>query len=330
MSPPWIVTFRTIINIIKGVKNMSNISAAMVKELREKTGAGMMDCKKALAETDGNMEEAFDWLRKKGLSAAAKKSGRTAAEGLVGVKVDGNRGVVVEVNSETDFVSKNDKFQDFVENVTSIMFDKCVDVNALKDVPYMDSGKSVSDALTELIAVIGENMNLRRCASLEVENGVVAQYVHNKTKDGMGRIAVLVALESDSDNKEKLMEYAKKIAMHIAAANPAAMTIEDLDQDVVAKEKALFEDQVKDSGKPAEIIEKMLTGRMQKFFKEVVLMEQTFLIDTDYTVKSYLEAAAKELGTDVKLKGYVRFEIGEGVDVEEKDFASEVAEQLAK
>lgn len=309
---------------------MSNITAGMVKELREKTGAGMMDCKKALAEVSGNMEDAVDWLRKKGLSAAAKKSGRTAAEGLVGVKTSDNKGVVVEINSETDFVAKNDKFQDFVENVTSIMFDKGLDIEGLKASDYMSSGKSIADSLTDLIATIGENMNLRRCDALSVENGVVEQYVHNKTKDGMGRIAVLVALESDTDNKEKLREYAKKIAMHIAAASPAAMTVEDLDKDFVAKEKALFEEQVKASGKPAEIIEKMLTGRMQKLFKEVVLMEQTFLIDTDYTVKSYLEAAAKELGTDVKLKGYIRYEVGDGIDVEEKDFAAEVAEQLAK
>ena len=283
------------------------ITAAMVKELRESTGAGMMDAKKALTETDGDMEAASDWLRTKGLAKAAKKSGRTAAEGLVAVKVEGGRGVAVEINSETDFVAKNADFQAMVASIaaTALQVD---DVDALKAADM--GGKSVEDTITAKIATIGENMSLRRMAS--VSGDTVVSYVHNAATDGMGKIGVLVALSGDE-------AFGRQIAMHIAATNPAALNEAELDSAVVEKEKQIQMDIARESGKPEQVIEKMIEGRMKKFMSESTLMGQPFVMNPDLTV----EAASKEAG--VQITGYVRLEVGEGIEVEKEDSAAEVA-----
>ena len=283
------------------------ITAAMVKELRESTGAGMMDAKKALTETDGDMEAASDWLRTKGLAKAAKKSGRTAAEGLVAVKVEGGRGVAVEINSETDFVAKNADFQTMVASVADAAL-QVDDVDALKAADM--GGKSVEDTITAKIATIGENMSLRRMAS--VSGDTVVSYVHNAATDGMGKIGVLVALTGDE-------AFGRQIAMHIAATNPAALNEAELDSAVVEKEKQIQMDIARESGKPEQVIEKMIEGRMKKFMSESTLMGQSFVMNPDLTV----EAAAKEAG--VQITGYVRLEVGEGIEVEKEDFAAEVA-----
>ncbi|WP_366656267.1 translation elongation factor Ts [Fodinicurvata sp. EGI_FJ10296] len=307
---------------------MAQISAALVKDLREKTGAGMMDCKKALNETDGDIDSAVDWLRKKGLSQAAKKSGRTAAEGLVGVAVDGPRGAVVEVNAETDFVARNDKFQDFVSNVAKLSMTSQGDIEALKTADYPGTGRNVADELTNLIATIGENMQLRRSAVLAVENGVVAPYVHSATAEGLGRIGVLVAVESTGP-ADKLMELGRSIAMHVAAARPDALSRDDVDAEAVERERNVLIDQAKASGKTQEIAEKMVVGRMRKYYEEVVLLEQVYVIDGERTVGKAVEDMAAELGVPVAITGFVRFNLGEGVDTGEKsDFASEVAATL--
>jgi elongation factor Ts len=311
---------------------MSNITASMVKELREKTSAGMLDCKKALTENNGDMEAAVDWLRKKGLASAAKKAGRVAAEGLVSVAVNenGTSAAVVEVNSETDFVSKNEIFQDFCRTVAGLALETSGDVEEIKAVAYPSSDKNTGDYLTEeLIAKIGENMNLRRSVKLSVENGVVCSYIHNAAGTNIGKIAVMVALESDGD-KDVLNAKAKQIAMHIAASNPLFLTVADVDADALSRERKIFEDQAKASGKPENIIEKMVEGRVRKYYDEVVLEEQAFIMDTDKKVKAVVADLAKELGTDVKLSGYVRFGLGEGIEKKEEDFAAEVAAQLGK
>ena len=307
------------------------ITATQVKELREKTGAGMMDCKKALSENEGQMDQAMEWLRKKGLAAAAKKSSRVAAEGLIGVMANQNRGIMVEINSETDFVSKNDKFQQFVADTSQLLLENGGDLEQLKTQAYPNSSKNVADQLTDLVSVIGENMNLRRSKVVDLtEDGTVSCYIHNKTNDEMGRIGVLVALASDAKDKQALGEVGRKIAMHVAAAAPAALNIEELDQDLVAKERRIFSEQAAASGKPPQIIEKMVEGRIRKFYKEVVLLEQDFMIETDYTITSYLEHMAKELGaSSIKLCQYERFALGEGIEKQEQDFAAEVAAQLA-
>jgi len=302
------------------------VTAALVKELREKTGAGMMDCKKALGETDGDIEGAVDWLRKKGLAAAAKKSGRVAAEGLVGVAVDGTTGAVVEINSETDFVSRNEAFQGFVSNVAKLALGNA-DVEALKSVAYPGTGRTVEEELTHNIATIGENMTFRRAAGLSVGDGVVVPYMHNAVAGGLGKIGVLVALESTGD-KDKLSDVGKQIALHVAAANPQSLSTDDLDPAIVERERTVLIDQAKASGKPQEIAEKMVDGRMRKFYQEVVLLEQTSMVDGETQIKKVVEAAAKELGTDVKLSGFVRFQLGDGVEKEESDFAAEVAATL--
>jgi elongation factor Ts len=302
---------------------MAEITAASVKELRERTGAGMMDCKKALAETGGEMEPAVDWLRAKGLAAAAKKAGRTAAEGLVGVAVEGAKGAVVEVNSETDFVAKNEQFQDFVRNVAQIALQTGNDVEALKGASY-PAGGTVEEKLTDNIATIGENQSLRRAAVLEVGQGAVISYVHNAAAPNMGKIGVLVALESSAP-AEGLQALGKQLAMHIAAANPLALNAEDLDPALLERERAIAIEKANESGKPANIVEKMVEGSMAKFRKEHSLVSQLFVIDNKTPVADVVAAAGKDAGAPVVLKGFVRFQLGEGIEKKQDDFAAEVA-----
>ena len=306
---------------------MAEITAADVKALRERTSAGMMDCKKALVACDGNIEEAIDWLRKKGLAAAAKKSGRVAAEGLVGVCVNGTKGSLIEVNAETDFVARNELFQKYVDDVVTIACESNADIEALKTKAYPNTGRNVADELTNLIAVIGENMTLRRVAHMSVNNGVIASYVHNKISANLGKIGILVALESTGD-KAKLLELGKKIAMHIAAANPQSTTIEDLDPALLEREKSVVSEQAKNSGKPEQFIAKIVEGRIRKFYEEVVLLEQVYVIDGTSRVKDVVAEAAKEIGAPITVKGFIKFVLGEGIEKQTVDFAAEVAAQL--
>lgn len=309
---------------------MTAITASAVKELREKSGAGMMDCKKALNETNGDLEAAMDWLRTKGLAKAAKKSGRAAAEGLVGIATKGTTGVVVEVNAETDFVSRNQQFQNYVKTVTDLALEQGDSLDSLSNAPYPGATHSVGEELTKLIATIGENMNLRRVKRLTVSQGVVTSYLHNAANDSMGQIGVLVAFESGADKSELTM-LAKQIAMHVAAANPKSHTIEDLDPELVERERAIYREQVIESGKPAEFADKIVDGRMRKFYEESVLCEQVFLIDdTKRTVTQVIADKAKELGTEIKFTGFAQFRLGDGIEKKEDDFAAEVAAQLAK
>ena len=304
---------------------MADITAAMVKELRERSGAGMMDCKKALAENNGDIEASIDWLRAKGLASAGKKAGRTAAEGLVGVAVSGNKGVVVEVNSETDFVAKNEQFQGFVRDVTQLALSGNGDVDALKSAT-MPSGKSVEEALTENIATIGENQNLRRAKMLSVDNGAVVAYVHNAAAPGMGKIGVLVALEGDAP-ADKLESLGKQIAMHIAAANPLALTGEAIDPAVIEREAAIAREKNADkiAGKPADIAEKILKGPVDKFRKESALLTQAVVFDGKTPVQDYVSAEAKAAGGSATIVDFVRFQLGEGIEKQQSDFAAEVA-----
>ena len=308
---------------------MAEITAALVKSLRETSGAGMLDCKKALVETNGNMEEAIDWLRKKGLSSAAKKASRIAAEGLVSVYVEGNAGAVIEVNSETDFVAKNDIFQEYVENAAKAALAVKGDIEALKAFKCPVTGKDMGTILTDMIAKIGENMNLRRSAYISANNGIVCSYIHNAARPNVGKIGVLVAIEGAAD-KAKMNELGKHIAMHIAATNPISQTIAEVPAEAVAHEKAIFSEQALASGKPANIVEKMVEGRIRKYYEEVVLEEQAFIMDPDKKVKDIVAEFAKENGADVKLGGFVCFKLGEGLQKREEDFASEVAAQLGK
>ena len=302
------------------------ISAALVKDLRAATGAGMMDCKKALSETDGDLDAAIDWLRKKGLSAAAKKASRVASEGLVGVSSQGTVGTLVEVNSETDFVSRNDTFQQFVTTLTGLARD--VDtIEAMAEMAYPETGRTVAEELTHNIATIGENMSLRRMEKLSVTEGLVVSYVHNAAAEGLGRIGVLVSLESAA-SEDVLMPLGKQLAMHVAAAAPASLSAEDLDPEMVAKERQILVDQAIASGKPADIAEKMVEGRMKKFLKEVVMLEQTFVVDGETEVSKVIENAAKDAGVAITMTGFARFNLGEGIEKEESDFAAEVAAQL--
>ncbi|MGD1935065.1 MAG: translation elongation factor Ts [Candidatus Phaeomarinobacter sp.] len=303
---------------------MANITASMVKELRDSTGAGMMDCKAALKETDGDMEAAVDWLRTKGLSKAAKKSGRVAAEGLVAVAVEGTRGVVLEVNSETDFVARNEGFQEMVSGIAGVAAETGGDFEALKSAEFPGAGKSVEDHVTAMVGTIGENMTLRRSDSLEVSSGAVAAYVHNQVAPGLGKIGVLVALESTGD-ATKLNELGRQIAMHVAATNPLAATEAELDQAVVEKEREVLSAEARESGKPEEIISKMVDGRIRKFYEEVVLSKQAFVIDPDNTVEKAIKNAEGDVGAPITLQGFKRFELGEGIEKEEADFAAEVA-----
>jgi elongation factor Ts len=294
-----------------------------VKELRERTGAGMMDCKKALAETGGEMEAAIDWLRAKGLSAAAKKAGRTAAEGLVGVAVEGKRGAVVEVNSETDFVAKNELFQGFVKNVAKLALEHSTDVEALGAAPYPEGG-TVAEKLTDNIAKIGENQSLRRAAVIEVSEGAVVSYVHNQVTPGLGKIGVLVALESAAP-AETLTQLGKQIAMHVAAAHPLALSAEELPPELIERERAIAREKAKESGKPQNIVEKMVEGGLAKFRKEHSLLTQLFVMDNKTPVAEVVSSAAKDAGTGIQLIGFVRFQLGEGIAKKQEDFAAEVA-----
>ncbi len=303
---------------------MAEFTATTVKDLRERTGAGMMDCKKALTETNGDTEAAVDWLRTKGLAAAAKKSSRVAAEGLIGVATNGKRGALVEVNSETDFVAKNEQFQDFVRAVTEVALDRNeADIEAIK-AAALPSGGTVEEVLTNNIATIGENQNLRRAAVVEVRQGVVVPYVHNTAAPGMGKIGVLVALESSAD-EAALNALGKQLAMHVAAANPLALTGDALDAEMVARERAIAEEKAAESGKPAEIVTKMVDGAMAKYRKENALLSQPFVMDGKTPVAEVVAAAGRDAGAEITLTRFVRFQLGEGIEKAESDFAAEVA-----
>ena len=299
---------------------MAEITAALVKELREKTGAGMMDCKRALGETAGDLEAAVDWLRKKGLAAAAKKAGRVAAEGLVGVATHGAVGAVAEVNSETDFVARNDIFQHFVRAVTELALKTGDDVATLASASFPATNRSVGDELTHMIATIGENMALRRVRRLAVKEGVVHAYVHNALAPGLGKIGVLVALESRAD-PAKLGPIGKQLAMHVAAAKPDYLDIASVDAAALERERNVLREQARASGKPEAIIDKMVEGRLRKFYEEVVLLEQIYVIDGETRVAKVLDAAAKELGAPVRVAGFVRFSLGEGIAKDQADAA---------
>ena len=307
----------------KEVIKMS-ISAADVKTLREMTGVGMMDCKRALIETNGDIEAAVDWLRSRGLAKAAKKADRVAAEGLVGIAAEGTRAAIVEINSETDFVARNEQFQSIVANTAKLALGTNGDVEALGATAYPGSGRTVSEELTEAISKIGENMTLRRTAILEVANGVVGTYVHASVAEGLGRIGILVGLESTGD-KDVLTALGKQIAMHIAATNPLSLSAEDLDPAAVERERAVFSEQAKASGKPDNIIEKMVEGRIRKYYEEVTLLAQVFVIDGENTVAQAVANAEKDAGAPIKVTGFVRYALGEGIEKDEADFAAEVA-----
>ncbi|WP_127143647.1 translation elongation factor Ts [Pelagibacterium montanilacus] len=300
------------------------ISAADVKQLREMTGVGMMDCKKALTETDGDIEAAVDWLRSKGLAKAAKKADRVAAEGLVAVASEGKRAAVVEINSETDFVARNEQFQTIVKTAAQLALDVNGDAQALANADFPGTGRSLSGELTEAIAKIGENMTLRRAAVLEVEDGVVGHYVHSAVSEGLGRIGILVGLQSTGD-KAVLEALGKQIAMHVAATNPLALSSDDVDPEAVERERSVFIEQAKASGKPDNIVEKMVEGRIRKFYEEVTLLAQTFVIDGENTVEQAIKNAEKDAGAPIKITGFVRYALGEGIERETSDFAAEVA-----
>jgi elongation factor Ts len=304
---------------------MADITASLVKDLRQKTGAGMMDCKKALTEVGGNLEDAVDWLRKQGLAAAAKKAGRVAAEGLVAVCVDGARGAVVEVNAETDFVARNEDFQSLARNIATVAL--TADGDAVGDAAYPDGG-TVSSAVTGLVARIGENMSLRRTATVAVGSGVVASYIHGAVSPGLGRIGVLIGLESDGD-QAKLQELGHRIAMHVAAANPQWVSRDDVDAAALDREREVLAEQARASGKPEEIVEKMVEGRLRKYYEEVVLLDQVFVVDGETRISKVLKNAAEEIGAPVALTGFERFALGEGIERKEEDFAAEVAATLA-
>jgi elongation factor Ts len=303
---------------------MAEITSALVKELRDKTGAGMMDCKKALTESGGDLERAVDWLRTKGLATAAKKAGRVASEGLVAVAVHGNRGALVEVNAETDFVGRNESFQGFVRDVAQVVLQAGGDAEKIKAAPYPGSSRNVGDQLTHLISTIGENMTIRRATVIAVDKGVMASYMHSAIVPGIGKIGVLVALESSADPK-RLEALGKQIAMHVAAARPASVSKDDLDPAAIERERNVLAEQAKGSGKPPEIIAKMVEGRLRKFYEEVCLVDQVYAIDGESKVGAVLQKAAKELGAPVTVKRFAVFKLGEGIEKEQKDFASEVA-----
>ncbi len=301
-----------------------DLSASMVKELREKSGAGMMDCKKALVETNCKMEDAIDWLRKKGLSAVQKKSGRIAAEGLVGININGKKGAIIEINSETDFVARNELFQEFVNSCSKLITTSKVDIETLKKLSYPDTNRSVEQELNHNIATIGENMNIRRLEYLEISEGVLVSYIHNKVTETLGKLGVIVAIKSKSKDN-KLFEIGKQIAMHIAATSPKSLNIDDLDNDLVQREKDVLIDQAISSGKPKEIAEKMVQGRMQKFFQEVVLNEQISVIDGETKIKDLIKKLSTDLGTEVIIRDFKILKLGEGIEIAENDFAAEVA-----
>jgi elongation factor Ts len=306
---------------------MAEVTAALVKELREKTGAGMMDCKRALGDTDGDIEAAVDWLRKKGLSAAASKAGRVAAEGLIGVATQGPIGAVVEVNSETDFVARNNEFQTFVRSVSALALDGNGEIESLKETAYPGSGRAVEAELTHLIATIGENLVLRRVNRLSAGQGGVFSYVHNALGPGIGKIGVIVALTSTLA-PDRLAELGKQLAMHIAAATPLYLDIASVPQAALDRERNVLREQARSTGRSEEIIEKMVDGRMRKFYEEVVLLEQIFVVDQKTKISVVVEQAAKAAGAPIRVAGFVRYALGEGIDRNRPDFAAEVAAQL--
>ncbi|MGB3388824.1 MAG: translation elongation factor Ts [Pseudaminobacter sp.] len=306
-----------------------SISAAQVKQLRDMTGAGMMDCKAALAETNGDMEAAVDWLRAKGIAKADKKAGRTAAEGLVGAAGNATSAVLVEVNSETDFVARAEGFQEIVRNVAKVALDSDGSTEAVAAAKYPGTDKSVVDAIKDAVGTIGENLAFRRSAKLSVGSGVVATYVHNSVADNLGKLGVLVAIET-TGNADAAHAFARQVAMHVAATNPLALTAEQVDPTAVAREKAIFSEQARESGKPENIIEKMVEGRLRKFYEEVVLLKQAFVINPDVTVEAALKEAEKEIGAPAKITGFLRYALGEGIEKQEADFAAEVAAAAKK
>jgi elongation factor Ts len=312
---------------------MTTISASLVKELRDKTGAGMMDCKTALTEVKGDIESAVDWLRKKGLSKAANKAGRIAAEGLIGVIAKGTGGAMVEVNSETDFVARNEQFQHMVRSITALAQKADGDLKKLLALTYPGKSVTVEDHVKEMVATIGENMSVRRAVAMSVGDGHVSEYVHNKVADGLGKIGVLVALESNGD-KAALTSFGRQLAMHIAAAAPAAVSAEDLDQGLIARERAVYSEQAKASGKSDDIVAKMVEGRLRKeFYQQVVLLQQTFLGaggDGKATVAQVLKDAEKTAGAPIKIAKFARYALGEGIDKKDDDFAAEVAKAAGK
>ncbi len=308
---------------------MAAITAEMVKNLREKTGAGMMDCKTALKESGGEMEAAVDWLRAKGLSKAANKADRVAAEGLIGVASAAKAGAVVEVNSETDFVARNAEFQKVVAEIAKLALKAGGDIGKLAATEYPKTKTTVADHLKHLVGSIGENLSLRRTAALKVKDGVVATYVHNQAAPGLGKIGVLVAVES-AGGKETLTEIGRQIAMHVAATNPLALRDEDIDPEVLERERAIFAEQAKDSGKPEKVVKQMIEGRIKKFYQEAVLLKQTFVVNPDLTVEKALKEAEKAAGAPIAVTGFVRYELGEGIKVEKGDFAAEVAAAAGK
>lgn len=308
---------------------MATITAGMVKELRDKTGAGMMDCKQALTENDGNVEAAVDWLRKKGLSKAAKKSDRVAAEGLIGLAVKGKTGAVVEVNSETDFVARNEQFQEMVRQIAGLAPDAGGDVSKLLGSTYPGKGMPVEAVVKDAIATIGENMGVRRTAMVSAANGIVADYLHNKLGDGVGKIGVLVALES-TGNADKLREFGRQLCMHVAAASPLATTADELSPEVIERERAIYTEQAQSSGKSADIVAKMVEGRLRKeYFQQVVLMQQVYVLDGKSTVEQAVKEAEKAVGAPIKVTKFIRYALGEGIERKEEDFAAEVAAAAA-
>jgi len=307
---------------------MSEVTATLVKELRDKTGAGMMDCKNALVETKGNIEESIDWLRKKGISGAEKKSARVAADGVITVSSNAESAALVEINSETDFVSRNPDFQNFAKNVSEIALSHGNTIDELKKATYLDSDKSVEEALTDLIGLIGENIVLRRSYLLiNTDKNIFSSYIHGQVSEGLGKIGVILSIES-SEPSDKINELGKQIAMHIAASKPIAISSDDVDPEIIERERAILIEQAKDSGKPDNIIEKMVEGRISKFFSEITLLEQTWVIDGESKVSKIINDLEKDLSCKIFIKDFKYFVLGEGIEVDKKDFATEVAEQI--
>jgi len=306
---------------------MPEINASLVKQLREQTGAGMMDCKRALTEVNGEVDQAIDWLRKKGLAAAAKKAGRIASEGLIGVAAQGTVGALVEVNAETDFVARNNDFQNFTREIARLAVNVDGDINDLKNARLTIDGGTVAEQLIGMVGKIGENMVLRRSCALGVKEGIVATYTHNAVSEDLGKIGVLLALESDGE-PNRLHELGRKIAMHVCAARPVAVDRGDLDPALIQREREVLTEQASASGKSLEIVEKMVDGRLRKYYEEVVLGEQIYVVDGENTVNKILEVACKEIGASIRIVGFERYELGEGLEKREENFAVEVAAQI--
>ena len=307
---------------------MSEVTASLVKELRDKTGAGMMDCKNALVETNGNIEESIDWLRKKGISGAEKKSARVAADGVIAVSINTDAAALVEINSETDFVSRNPDFQKFAKNISEIALLHGQTIEELKKAKYLESGKSVEEALTDLIGLIGENIVLRRSSLLKnTNNNIFSSYIHGQVNEGLGKIGVILSIESNIVS-DKIKDLGKQLAMHIAASKPMAISSDDVDPEVIERERSILVEQAKDSGKPDNIIEKMVDGRISKFFSEITLLDQTWVIDGESKVSKIIKDLEKDLSCNILIKDFKYFVLGEGIEVDKKDFATEVAEQI--